>query len=160
MIRCFEMNGLTAGRHASGQAWPSNRYAVLVLCVPHGTDRNPEYGFDVCMTRYSSLPEAPFKAVDDDGLAPSHPGEILREDFLPHYGLSAEMLAQRIGVARSVISDLLAERRAISAELAQKLGALFSNGAHFWSALQRQYDLWAGLVLVPVPIVAGSRRRR
>jgi antitoxin HigA-1 len=97
----------------------------------------------------------PYKLQVEDGAAPLHPGEVLREDFLPHYGLSAETLASRIGVARNVVMGLLAEERAITSELAQKLGALFANGAHYWAALQRQYDLWSGngqaeLVRVPV----------
>lgn len=85
-----------------------------------------------------------YKASFDDGAAPSHPGEILREDFLPHYALSPEMLAQRIGVARNVVAALLAEERGVTSDMAHKLGAVFANGAHYWSALQRQYDFFAG----------------
>lgn len=47
---------------------------------------------------------------------PTHPGEMLREDFLPDYGLTVASLAQAVGVSRQSINDLLRERRAVSPE--------------------------------------------
>lgn len=45
---------------------------------------------------------------------PIHPGEILREDFMPDYDLSVSGLASAIGVSRQSVNELLRERRAVS----------------------------------------------
>ncbi len=73
---------------------------------------------------------------------PIHPGEILREDFLPEYGLSVTALAESAGVSRQSINELLRERRALSPEMALRLGKLFGNSPEFWLNLQRNVDLW------------------
>ena len=73
---------------------------------------------------------------------PTHPGEMLREDFLPDYELSASGLAEALGVSRQSISELLRERRAVSPEMAIRLGRLFGNSAEFWLNAQRDVDLW------------------
>ena len=49
---------------------------------------------------------------------PTHPAAILREDFLPDYGLTVSMLAKRLGVSRQSVNELLLERRAMSAKMA------------------------------------------
>ena len=74
--------------------------------------------------------------------APIHPGEILREDFLPDYGLSVSALASAVGVSRQSINELLRERRALSPEMALRLAKLFGTSAEFWLNLQRNLDLW------------------
>jgi addiction module HigA family antidote len=58
---------------------------------------------------------------------PIHPGEILREDFLPDYDLSVSGLASAIGVSRQSVNELLRERRAVSPEMALRLARLFGN---------------------------------
>lgn len=73
---------------------------------------------------------------------PTHPGEILREDFLPECGLTVAGLAEALGVSRQSIYELLRERRAVSAEMALRLARLFGNGPEFWLNLQRAVDLW------------------
>jgi antitoxin HigA-1 len=73
---------------------------------------------------------------------PIHPGEILREEFLPDYGLSATALAEAVGVSRQSINELLRERRAVSPEMALRLGRAFGMSAEFWLNLQRNVDLW------------------
>jgi addiction module HigA family antidote len=45
---------------------------------------------------------------------PTHPGEMLREDFLPDYGLTVAGLAEAVGVSRQSVNELLRERRAQS----------------------------------------------
>ena len=52
---------------------------------------------------------------------PTHPGEMLREDFLPDYGLTVAGLAEALGVSRQSINELLRERRAVSPEMALRL---------------------------------------
>jgi antitoxin HigA-1 len=73
---------------------------------------------------------------------PVHPGEILREDFMPDYGLTVSGLASALGVSRQSVNELLRERRAVSPEMALRLSTLFGNTAEFWLNLQRAVDLY------------------
>jgi addiction module HigA family antidote len=73
---------------------------------------------------------------------PTHPGEMLREDFLPDYGLSVSVLARDLGVSRQSVNELIRERRAVSPEMALRLARLFGNSAEFWINAQRAVDLW------------------
>jgi len=73
---------------------------------------------------------------------PTHPGEMLREDFLPDYGLTATRLAEAIGVSRQSINQLLRERQGISPGMALRLARLFGNSPEFWLNAQRAVDLW------------------
>jgi len=73
---------------------------------------------------------------------PIHPGEILREDFLPEYGLSVTALAEAAGVSRQSMNELLRERRAVSPEMSLRLSKLFGTSPEFWLNLQRNVDLW------------------
>ncbi len=63
---------------------------------------------------------------------PTHPGEMLREDFLPDYGLSVASLAEAAGVSRQSVNELVRGRRAIGPEMALRLGRLFGNAPEFW----------------------------
>ena len=60
-------------------------------------------------------------------MRPTHPGGMLREDFLADYGLSATQLAGALGVSRQTVNELLRERRSVSAEMALRLARLFGN---------------------------------
>jgi addiction module HigA family antidote len=73
---------------------------------------------------------------------PTHPGEMLREDFLPDYGLTISGIAEALGVSRQTINELLRGRRAVSPEMALRLSRLFGNSAEFWLNAQRAVDLW------------------
>jgi addiction module HigA family antidote len=73
---------------------------------------------------------------------PTHPGEMLREDFLPDYGLTVSGLAAAIGVSRQSVNELLRGRRAVSPEMALRLAKLFGNSPEFWLNAQRAVDLW------------------
>ena len=73
---------------------------------------------------------------------PTHPGEMLREDFLPDYGLTISSLAEAVGVSRQTINELLRGRRAVSPEMALRLARLFGNTPEFWLNAQRGVDLW------------------
>ena len=73
---------------------------------------------------------------------PTHPGEMLREDFLPDYSLTASRLAEAVGVSRQSVNELLRSRRAVSPEMALRLGRLFGNTPEFWLNVQRAIDLW------------------
>lgn len=73
---------------------------------------------------------------------PTHPGEMLREDFIPDYGLTVAGLADALGVSRQSVNELLREKRALSPEMAIRLGRLFNNSPEFWLNAQRAVDLW------------------
>ena len=73
---------------------------------------------------------------------PIHPGEFIREEFLPDYGLSVSGLATALGVSRQSVNELLRERRAVSPQMALRLSRLFGNSPEFWLNLQRAVDLW------------------
>ena len=73
---------------------------------------------------------------------PTHPGEMLREDFLPDFGLTVAGLAEAAGVSRQSINELLRGRRAVSPEMALRLARLFGNTPEFWLNAQRAVDLW------------------
>jgi len=73
---------------------------------------------------------------------PTHPGEMLREDFLPDFDLSATSLSEAIGVSRQTVNELLRERRSVSPEMALRLSRLFGNSPEFWVNAQRAVDLW------------------
>jgi addiction module HigA family antidote len=67
---------------------------------------------------------------------------MLREDFLPDYGLTASALAKDLGVSRQTINEVLRERRAVSPEMALRLSRLFGNTPEFWLRAQSAVDLW------------------
>lgn len=73
---------------------------------------------------------------------PTHPGEMLAEDFMPDYELTVTGLAEAVGVSRQSINELLRGRRAVSPEMALRLGRLFGNSPEFWLNAQRAVDLW------------------
>ena len=79
---------------------------------------------------------------------PTHPGEMLREDFLPDYGLTASSLAEAIGVSRQSINEIVRERRKVSPEMALRFARLFGNSAEFWLNAQRAVDLWEAAQLI------------
>ena len=73
---------------------------------------------------------------------PIHPGEMLREDFLPDYDMTVTALARALGVSRQTVNELLRERRSLSPEMALRLSRLFGNSPEFWLNAQRAVDLW------------------
>ncbi|OIO91957.1 MAG: addiction module antidote protein, HigA family [Anaerolineae bacterium CG2_30_64_16] len=72
----------------------------------------------------------------------THPGEMLREDFMPDYGLTVSALASVLGVSRQTIHELLKEERAVTPLMALRLSRLFGNSAAFWLNAQQARDLW------------------
>jgi len=69
-----------------------------------------------------------------------HPGEILREEFLVPMGISQYRLAKQIGVPAMRISEICAEKRAITADTAVRLSRAFGTTPGFWLGLQAEYD--------------------
>ena len=84
---------------------------------------------------------------------PPHPGETLREDFLPDLGWTPDELAARLRVAPEVVADLLAERTNVTPELALRLGRLFRQTPAMWIKLQLACDLHASLASADVELI-------
>ncbi|MFQ5533251.1 MAG: HigA family addiction module antitoxin [Sphingomonadales bacterium] len=73
----------------------------------------------------------------------THPGEILREEYLLPLGLSANVLAGELGVPANRISLLVREKRSITADTALRLAKRFKTTPEFWMNAQSNYDLSA-----------------
>ena len=74
-------------------------------------------------------------------LPPVSPGEILREEFMIPHGLSANRLAEHLGVPPNRISAILKGDRAITADTALRLANCFATTPEFWMNLQVLYEL-------------------
>lgn len=68
------------------------------------------------------------------------PGEILKEEFMDAHGISANRLARDIDVPANRISEIIAGRRAITADTALRLGIYFDIEPEFWLNLQSDYE--------------------
>jgi antitoxin HigA-1 len=77
----------------------------------------------------------------DEILAPIHPGEMLREDFMSPLALTAAELAKAIAVDPTLVEEIVAETRAIDAETALRLDRYFGRSEGFWTRLQASYDV-------------------
>ncbi len=76
------------------------------------------------------------------GLAPMHPGELLREDILPALGKSKTEIASLLGISRQTLYDILEEKQPVTPAMALRFGKLCGNGPRLWINIQRTYDLW------------------
>lgn len=72
---------------------------------------------------------------------PVHPGEILREEFLEEFDLSAYALAKQLHVPANRITGIVNGDRAVTADTALRLGHYFGTTPEFWLNLQAHYDL-------------------
>jgi len=73
---------------------------------------------------------------------PTHPGEILREDFLVPLGMTQSDLAEKIDVSYPRINEIINGKRGITPDTALRLAQLFGTTAEFWLNGQRNWDLW------------------
>jgi len=74
-------------------------------------------------------------------MRPVHPGEILREEFLTPLALSVNALAAALVVPATRIHEIVKERRAVTADTAERLARHFGGDAASWLALQAEFDL-------------------
>lgn len=70
-----------------------------------------------------------------------HPGEILMEEFLIPFEITAYKLAKDIAIPQTRVSEILKGNRRITADTALRLSKYFGNSAKFWLGLQDDYDL-------------------
>jgi antitoxin HigA-1 len=71
----------------------------------------------------------------------THPGEVLREEYLVPLGMSARALAKALGVPANRITEIMRGDRDISADTAIRLGRYFGTDPRFWLNLQAAHDL-------------------
>ena len=73
---------------------------------------------------------------------PTHPGVVLREDVFPELGWTQGELATRLLVSRQTVSDLLHERKAMTAEMAIRVARAVGGSPQSWIRMQEALDLW------------------
>ena len=73
---------------------------------------------------------------------PTHPGEMLLEEFLKPLGITQSAFAIRLGVSFPRLNEVINGRRQVSADSALALGEALKTGPEFWLNLQRDWDLW------------------
>jgi antitoxin HigA-1 len=71
----------------------------------------------------------------------THPGEILREEYLVPLGLSARALAKLLDVPANRLTEIMRGTRDVTADTAIRLGRYFGTDPRFWLNLQAAYDL-------------------
>jgi addiction module HigA family antidote len=77
---------------------------------------------------------------------PTHPGEIVKEDFLTPLGITQTELAKALKTSFRTINEILNEKRSISPDMALRLSRYFGTSPDVWIGLQADYDLyWARL---------------
>lgn len=73
---------------------------------------------------------------------PTHPGAILRDDVLPALKMTQTELAELLDVSRLSVSELLHEKRALSPEMAVRIGTLLNTSPESWLRMQEAVDIW------------------
>lgn len=71
----------------------------------------------------------------------THPGEVLREEYMQPLGLSSNALSLALHVPVTRISEIVKERRGVTADTAARLARYFGTSARFWLNLQSAHDL-------------------
>lgn len=95
---------------------------------------------------------------------PTHPGEMLRKEFMPGFNLSVAQLAAKIDVSRQSVNELVNERRALSPGMALRLARLFGTSPQYWMNMQRNVDIWDSFTeqqasieaIEPLPVVVSA----
>lgn len=82
------------------------------------------------------------KSLRDPKRRPTHPGAVLREDILPALGLTQGQFAEHMGVSRLTVSELVHEKRGLSAEIAVRLAMVLRTTPETWMRMQQAVDLW------------------
>lgn len=91
---------------------------------------------------------------------PTHPGEMLVEEFLKPLGISQSAFAVRLGVSFPRLNEIARGKRGVTADTALRLAQVLGMSADFWLGLQADWDLWHALrspdgdkirSLIPIP---------
>lgn len=73
---------------------------------------------------------------------PTHPGAVIKEDYLLPLSISIKDMAEALGVSRKTLSKIINERGAITPDMALRLSRAFDTTPDLWLNLQKNYDLW------------------
>ena len=73
---------------------------------------------------------------------PTHPGKILKHDYMEPLHLSVTRLAECLKVSRKTVSRIVNERGAVTSDMALRLSKAFQTTPALWLNLQKEYDLW------------------
>ncbi len=82
------------------------------------------------------------KSLREKTRKPTHPGAILREDILPSLCKTQLELAEKLGVSRQTISQIINEHRPITPDMAIRLSRFLGGSAQSWLNMQQAFDLW------------------
>lgn len=78
-------------------------------------------------------------------LPPTHPGEMLREEFLVPLGITQSAFALQLGVSFPRLNEVVNGKRAVTPDTALRLARVTGMSADFWLGLQQDWDLWHAL---------------
>jgi len=73
---------------------------------------------------------------------PTHPGSIIKEDYLLPLSITIKDMAANLGISRKTLSKIINERGAITPDMALRLSRAFDTTPDFWLNLQKNFDLW------------------
>lgn len=73
---------------------------------------------------------------------PTHPGEILRYEYLEELNMTQQQLADAIGITRVRINEIVLGKRSVTPDTAFRLAKYFNTTPDFWMNLQKGYDMW------------------
>lgn len=73
---------------------------------------------------------------------PTHPGEILRYEYLEELNMTQQQLADSIGITRVRINEIVLGKRSITPDTAFRLAKFFNTTPEFWIGLQTNFDMW------------------
>ena len=102
-------------------------------------------------------------------LPPTHPGEMLLEEFLKPLAISQSAFAIRLGVSFPRLNEIIRGKRSVTPDTALRLARVLGMSADFWLGLQQDWDLWHAMhgkeataieQLVPLPLAAVAEIQR
>jgi len=73
---------------------------------------------------------------------PTHPGEMLLEEFIKPFNITQTKLAQKLGVSYPRLNEIIKGRRSVTPDTALRLSQVLGMSADFWLGLQQDWDLW------------------
>ena len=73
---------------------------------------------------------------------PTHPGKIIKEDYLVPLSITIKEMASILGVSRKTLSKIVNERGSVTPDMALRLSRAFDTTPDLWLNLQTNYDLW------------------
>ena len=73
---------------------------------------------------------------------PTHPGNIIKEDYLIPLSITIKDMADTLGVSRKTLSKIINERGSITPDMSLRLARAFDTSPDLWLNLQKNYDLW------------------